>query len=97
MPVKAMAHITGGGLPENLERLLGDHGAALEIPEWKLGAIPKILEHVDIQDKFDTFNMGYGWVAIVPADEADRGLALGVGAKILGEVGSQGVTVEVRD
>ncbi|MEQ1842973.1 MAG: phosphoribosylformylglycinamidine cyclo-ligase, partial [Verrucomicrobiales bacterium] len=65
--IKAMAHITGGGLPENLERLLAEKGASITIPRWKLGAIPKVLAFVDDAEAVNTFNMGWGWVAIVPA------------------------------
>lgn len=93
--IKAMAHITGGGLPENLERLLGENGTDIAIPEWTTGAIPKILEHVETQEAVNTFNMGYGWVAIVP--EADQDTALKVaGARVIGQVtADKGVRVTV--
>jgi phosphoribosylformylglycinamidine cyclo-ligase len=93
--VKAMAHITGGGLPENLERLLGDHGAAIEVPKWELGAVQKVLAHVEEQEAFKTFNMGIGWVAIVPGGEADAAVACGDGARVIGEVGGEKVSVRV--
>ena len=61
---KAMAHITGGGLVENLERFLGEMGADLEIPFWDDAPVQKVLRHVDAHDRFETFNMGLGWIVI---------------------------------
>jgi phosphoribosylformylglycinamidine cyclo-ligase len=94
---KAFAHITGGGLPENLERLFRGFGADLEIPRWELPGIEKLLAHVDSEDRFHTFNMGIGWVAIVSPAEADAILAAGPGGTILGRlVDTEGVRVKVR-
>ena len=95
---KAMAHITGGGLPENLERLFVGMGADLEIPEWKLPGIEKLLEHVDAEDRFHTFNMGIGWVVIVDAANVDTALKAGPGGHILGQMrDGEGVHVKVAE
>ncbi len=88
--VKAMAHITGGGLPENLERLLNDKGADLEIPRWELGAVGKILQFVEDAEALNTFNMGWGWVAIVPDPDAESAVEFHPGAIKLGNVNSSG-------
>lgn len=97
VPVRAMAHITGGGLPENLERLLGrDKGADLAIPEWRNGAVEKVLEHVAFDEAVNTFNMGWGWVAVVPAGSAETAAAAATGCpgRVLGTVtGTHGVRV----
>ena len=94
---KAFSHITGGGLPENLERLFRGFGADLEIPKWDLPGIDKLLAHVDSEDRFHTFNMGIGWVAIVSPEDADAILAAGPGGTILGRlVDTEGVRVKVR-
>ena len=94
--IKAMAHITGGGLTENLERFLGEKGADISIPAWNLGAIPKVLRHCDPANQIDTFNMGWGWVAIVPAADKEKALAAGPGARELGVITPQhGVRVTV--
>ncbi|MGA0900677.1 MAG: phosphoribosylformylglycinamidine cyclo-ligase [Luteolibacter sp.] len=93
---KAMAHITGGGLPENLERLFRGMGAELEIPKWEMPGADKLFRHVDAEDRFHTFNMGIGWVSIV--DEADVATALkaGPGGTVIGSMVSQeGVRVKV--
>ncbi len=90
---RAMAHITGGGLPENLERLLGGNGARLEIPEWKVGAVEKLLRHVEFDEAVNTFNMGFGWVVIVGPGDVGAALAAGEGGRVLGEVGGSRVTV----
>ncbi len=91
---KSMAHITGGGLPENLGRVLGDKGAALNVPRWELGAVQKILAHVEEGEANWTFNMGVGWVAIVAPEDVDTALGLD-GAMRLGEVGGTELTVSV--
>ena len=95
---KAMAHITGGGLPENLERLFVGMGADLEIPEWNLLGIGKLLENVDAEDRFHTFNMGIGWVVIVDATHVETTLKAGPGGHILGQMrNGDGVHVKVAE
>ncbi|MEM8952537.1 MAG: phosphoribosylformylglycinamidine cyclo-ligase [Verrucomicrobiota bacterium] len=93
--VRAMAHITGGGLPENLERLLGSHGAKIEVPKWDMGAVQQVLMHVEEEEAFKTFNMGIGWVAIVPASDVDVAISCGAGATVIGEVGGSDIAVSV--
>lgn len=94
--IRAMAHITGGGLPENLERLLGEKGAAITIPRWNLGAVAKVLAFVEDAEAVKTFNMGWGWVVIVPAGEAEAAAGFHEGARIIGEVDASGaVKVEI--
>lgn len=94
---KAYAHITGGGLPENLERFLGNKGADLEIPYWNNPSAQKILAHVDSQDQFNTFNMGIGWVAIVAPSDVDDAVKAGAGGTVIGTIREgAGITVKVK-
>ncbi len=91
---KAMSHITGGGLPENLERLFRGMGADLKIPRWELPGIDKLLAHVDGENRFHTFNMGIGWVAIVAPADVEAALKAGPGGAVLGTmVPEEGVRV----
>jgi phosphoribosylformylglycinamidine cyclo-ligase len=93
---KAMSHITGGGLPENLERLFRGVGADLEIPKWELPGIDKLLAHVDAENRFHTFNMGIGWVAIVAESDVGEALKAGPGGCVIGRmVPQEGVRVRV--
>ena len=95
---KAMAHITGGGLPENLGRMFLKRGlgADLRIPFWQNDVVQKVLHHADKADAIDTFNMGLGWVAIVSPDDADKALACGKDAKIIGTMDTSAqVSVEI--
>ena len=89
---KAMAHITGGGLPENLGRMFLKRGlgANLNIPFWQNDVVQKILHHADKADAIDTFNMGLGWVAIVAAEDADKTVGIGMNGKIIGEMDNSG-------
>ena len=73
-----MAHITGGGLPENLPRCL-NRGQSIEIEHgsWTIPPIFNWLaEAGKIQPKamYNTFNMGIGFVIIVPGDRAESSL-----------------------
>ncbi len=85
---RAMAHITGGGLPENLERLLVERGlgCALDVPAWDNAAIGKLLRFVDEESRWHTFNMGIGWVVIVEESQAELAAAAGPGGVVLGTV-----------
>jgi len=78
--VHAFAHITGGGLPDNLRRLLPEGTAVhIEAQRWP---IPNVfaqlarLGPVDRDEMFHTFNMGIGFIVIVPPREVDPALAL---------------------
>jgi len=69
--VRAFAHITGGGLSENLPRILPKGMAAqVELTSWEqppLFTHLKNLGSMDNEEMFRTFNMGIGLVAVVPA------------------------------
>ncbi len=101
--VHALSHITGGGFYENIPRSLPagcaakiERAAVRTLPVFsiiqKMGGIPE-------REMFNTFNMGVGMTAVVPAAQADEALRIlrqsGVEAYALGEVeaGDGGVTL----
>jgi phosphoribosylformylglycinamidine cyclo-ligase len=88
----AMAHITGGGLWENLGRIFVKRGLGchLKVPTWENKVVQKVLHHVDLADAWRTFNLGIGWVAIVDPGQAKRALKVGDGAVLLGEMDQSG-------
>lgn len=72
IPIKGMAHITGGGLLENVPRIL-PAGCAVEIRKEVCPVLPifKLLHKIsqlEDSEMYRTFNMGVGLVMIVPAD-----------------------------
>ncbi|MGL5875089.1 MAG: phosphoribosylformylglycinamidine cyclo-ligase [Xenococcaceae cyanobacterium] len=79
MEIHGMAHITGGGLPENLPRCL-DRGQSMQIypNSWEILPIFQWLAeagNVSDRDMYQTFNMGIGYVAIVPPQQAESTLS----------------------
>ena len=75
-PVAGMAHITGGGLPGNVPRVVPE-GCRVVIRRgsWKVPAVFEALREagrVDDAEMFRTFNMGIGYVLIVDREAADR-------------------------
>jgi phosphoribosylformylglycinamidine cyclo-ligase len=92
--VRMFAHITGGGLARNLERILPDGvEAVVERGSWTPAPVFKMIAtrgRVERPEMEKTFNMGVGMVAVLPADEVDRALAVltarHVPAWVLGEV-----------
>ena len=72
LPVKGMAHITGGGLIENLPRILPDHlAAALDRRKWLLPPLFQWLQHegqVADMEMHRVFNCGIGMAVIVAAE-----------------------------
>ena len=91
--VRAMAHITGGGLPGNLPRVLPDGMGVRIDATWKRPGIFDLIARggpVDESEMRRTFNLGVGYVVIVPAAEVARAEAIltsaGEAPFILGEV-----------
>jgi phosphoribosylformylglycinamidine cyclo-ligase len=72
--IKGMAHITGGGISENVPRILPDNTvAAIDVQSWPLPKLFQWLQQagqVDIQEMYRTFNCGIGMVMIVDAADA---------------------------
>ncbi len=72
--VNALAHITGGGLTENLPRVLPEGlGAEIDLGAWALPPVFKWLTSVGGMaepELLKTFNAGLGMIAVVPADQA---------------------------
>ncbi|QKD82678.1 phosphoribosylformylglycinamidine cyclo-ligase [Thermoleptolyngbya sichuanensis A183] len=94
LPIHGMAHITGGGLPENLPRGLGSgQSVRVDPTSWTIPPIFTWLESagaVARAEMFNTFNMGVGFVVLVPGDRAEATCrffqAQSVAAWPLGEV-----------
>jgi phosphoribosylformylglycinamidine cyclo-ligase len=92
----AMSHVTGGGLAANLERVLpAEVTARIDRSTWSLPAVFELVQRTGSVERADlekTLNCGVGMVALTPAAEADRAIALlaehGVDAWVAGEVGA---------
>jgi phosphoribosylformylglycinamidine cyclo-ligase len=104
LPVHALAHITGGGLTDNIPRVLPPGlEAVLRRSSWPRDPVFDWLQHtarIDSAEMYRTFNCGIGMVVVVPAAQADAALeflvARGERAQLIGEVrrGERGVLIE---
>ncbi len=94
--VRSLCHITGGGLPENLPRVLPDNCVAhIDTTSWHWPAVFRWLQQqgrVAETEMYRTFNCGVGMVICVPADQAETCLSRlqtqGEQAWVLGRVES---------
>ena len=92
--VRGISHITGGGFYENIPRSISDGlGAKIDKSAVKVLPIFDLIAKVggiSERDMFNTFNMGVGMSIIVPADEAEKALAIlrenGEDAYVIGEI-----------
>ncbi len=78
--VRGMAHITGGGITENLPRILPrGMGALVDLASW---TVPPLFEHlrqlgnVEQDEMLRTFNMGIGLIVVVPAEQVKKAKAI---------------------
>jgi phosphoribosylformylglycinamidine cyclo-ligase len=73
--VKGMAHITGGGITENVPRILRDELVArIDAASWTLPPLFQWLQeagNVDMQEMYRVFNCGIGMAVVVAAEQAD--------------------------
>ncbi len=74
--VKGMAHITGGGLPDNLVRSLPEGcRAVIERGSWCVPPVFRVIQNlgrVPDEDMYHTFNMGVGYALVVPQERAEE-------------------------
>ena len=72
--VRALAHITGGGLPENLPRVLPEGcGAVIDLASWRRPAVFEWLRtagNIPDREMYRTFNCGLGMAVVVPREQA---------------------------
>jgi phosphoribosylformylglycinamidine cyclo-ligase len=78
--VKGLAHITGGGITDNLPRILGNElCATIDTASWQQPAIFRWLQeagHIDTAEMRRTFNCGVGMTVIVDAGDVDKALEI---------------------
>ncbi len=92
--VRALAHITGGGITGNLVRVLPEHvNAVVDRATWGPQPIFDLVQRkgrIEQSEMDTTFNMGVGMMAVVAADDSDRSLAFlrnrGIDAWVAGEI-----------
>jgi phosphoribosylformylglycinamidine cyclo-ligase len=95
--IKGMAHITGGGITENLPRILPEGTAArIRTSSWSVPRLFTWLQEsgrVPMDDMMRTFNMGIGLIAAVDPDKVDH-VKSALGGNSIGEIvsGDQAVT-----
>ncbi len=86
--VHAMAHITGGGLLENIPRTLPENVKAVcEQSRWEVPAIfNELVKRGELghEERYRTFNMGIGYTLVVPLADAAKAIAAVRGAKVIG-------------
>jgi len=97
--VHAISHITGGGLLENIPRVLPDDLAAkLDDQSWIMPEIFQFLQdngNIDIMEMYRVFNCGVGMVLVIPADQSSDAIKhmneQGESAWLIGEItGNEG-------
>jgi phosphoribosylformylglycinamidine cyclo-ligase len=94
VPVQGLAHITGGGFPDNLPRVLPKGVCAvIDRASWKIPALFQFIQdegRVDYDEMYRVFNMGIGMVVFVREKDAARALSVlrkaGEKAVIIGRV-----------
>ncbi len=78
-PIKAMAHLTGGGFTDNIPRVLPvGVGVRIDKAAWEVPPLFRLVQeagHVAEAEMFRVFNMGIGFVLLVAPDAAEDALA----------------------
>jgi phosphoribosylformylglycinamidine cyclo-ligase len=97
--IKGLAHITGGGLIDNLPRILpANRDAIIETKSWRAPRIFQVLKEngkIDPQEMYQVFNMGIGMVAVVSERDAKRAMLM-LKAKRIGQITTGNGGVRLR-
>ncbi len=80
VPVRGMAHITGGGIPGNLNRVIPEGLLArLDLGAWSVPPVFRVLQRlggIEEDQMFQTFNMGVGYILVVARGAQDEAVRL---------------------
>jgi phosphoribosylformylglycinamidine cyclo-ligase len=97
--IKGLAHITGGGLVDNLPRILPENcDAVIETKNWRAPRIFQILQqngNIDLHEMYQVFNMGIGMTAVVSERDAGRATRM-LKAKRIGQITLGSGTVRLK-
>ncbi len=101
--IKGIAHITGGGLPENVARILPEAAnAMIKKGSWQILPIFSFMQetgHIEEAEMFKTFNMGIGMTLVVNPQEVDalmqKLVELGETPYVIGEITEGNGTVKI--
>ncbi|MBV8814834.1 MAG: phosphoribosylformylglycinamidine cyclo-ligase [Verrucomicrobia bacterium] len=87
--IKGAAHITGGGLVDNIPRILpAICDALIDTNSWKVPSIFRLIQRggrISTEEMYEVFNMGIGMVLVVARHHAEE-VATKAGAKVIGQV-----------
>lgn len=76
VPVKAMAHITGGGFIDNIPRVLPEGvGVQIDMNAWEVPYLFQLIQEkgaISTNEMFRVFNMGIGYIVVVSPEDAER-------------------------
>jgi phosphoribosylformylglycinamidine cyclo-ligase len=90
VPIHALAHITGGGLYDNLPRVLpSGMGAAIQREAWDIPPIFELLAGIgglSEREAFHALNMGLGMLVVIPPDASDAALRALPEARLVGKI-----------
>ncbi len=92
--VHGLAHVTGGGIPGNLPRVLPDGlGASIDRGSWRVPAVFRTLQDAGNVDRYEmdrVFNMGIGMLAVVSEGEVQAVVSAaaehGIGSRVIGRI-----------
>ncbi len=101
-PLKALAHITGGGIVENLPRVLPENiSANIHLNTWQIPPLFQLIQQrgeIPTDEMFRVFNMGIGMIAIVAKEDArEFQNALSEESFVIGELETGDWRVEIGD
>jgi len=90
-----LAHITGGGITGNLPRILPEQcGVVIDRKSWAPASIFALIQQagkINLEEMFQVFNMGVGFIVVAPSEETSKILATiqeqGMAGWVMGEIG----------
>jgi phosphoribosylformylglycinamidine cyclo-ligase len=98
--LRGLAHITGGGVIDNLPRILPDGvGAVIERGTWPeppLFALIQSTGEINANEMFHVFNMGIGMIAVIPAGQRELALATLDAVYAVGQIVAGDKVIQVR-